>query len=72
LSVDCSSDRERWSSCWSGSAPALALRGMLDDPTTGALTMHLSARGVRYLRLRQTGADPVVGWAVAELAVFGR
>jgi hypothetical protein len=72
LSVDCSSDRERWSSCWSGSAPALALRGMLDDPTTGALTLHLSAQGVRYLRLRQTGADPVVGWAVAELAVFGR
>ena len=53
-------------------APALALRGMLDDPKTGALTIHLSAQGVRYLRLRQTGADPVVGWAVAELAVFGR
>jgi hypothetical protein len=71
LSVDCSSDRERWSSCWSGSAPALAMRAMLDDPATGALTIRLSARGIRYVRLRQTAADPVVGWAVAELTVFG-
>ena len=72
LSVDCSADREHWSSCWSGSAPALAMRAMLDDPQTGALTIRLSAEGVRYVRLRQTAADPVVGWAVAELGVFGR
>ena len=70
--MECSADRERWLSCWSGSAPALAMRAMLDDPTTGALTIRLSAQGVRYVRLRQTAADPVVGWAVAELAVFGR
>jgi hypothetical protein len=72
LSVDCSAGRERWSSCWSGSASALAMRAMLDDPVTGALTIRLSTKGVRYLRLRQTSADSVVGWAVAELGVFGR
>ena len=72
LSVDCSTDRERWLSCWSGSAPALAMRAMLDDPTTGALTIRLSAQGIRYVRVRQTAADPVAGWAVAELTVFGR
>jgi hypothetical protein len=72
LSVECSGDQEQWSSCWSGSTQALAMRAMLDDPVTGALTIPLSARGVRYVRLRQTAADPVVGGAVAELSVFGR
>jgi hypothetical protein len=71
LSVECSADRERWSPCWSGSSPALAMRAMLDDPVAGALTIPLSAHGVRYVRLRQTAADPVVDWAVAELTVFG-
>ena len=51
---------------------ALAMRAMLDDPTVGALTIRLSAQGVRYVRLRQTGSDAKVDWAVAELGVFGR
>ena len=72
LSVDCSADREHWSACWRGSAVALAMRAMLDDATTGAMTIPLAAQGVRYVRLRQTAADRVAGWAVAELGVFGR
>jgi hypothetical protein len=72
LSVECSADRERWSSCWSGSAAALAVRAMLDDPTAGPLTIRLSAQGVRYVLLRQTASETKVDWAVAELAVFGK
>jgi hypothetical protein len=72
LAVDCAADRDSWSSCWTGSSTALAVRGLLDDPRTGTLTIPVSAHDVRYLRVRQTGADAVNGWAVAELAVFGR
>jgi hypothetical protein len=72
LSVECSADAQRWEVCWRGSTIALALRAMLDDPLAGALTIPLTARAVRYVRLRQTAADPANGWAVAELRVFGR
>lgn len=72
LSVDCSPDRQQWDTCWRGSAAALALRAVLDDPLTGSMIIPVSAHAVRYVRLRQTSADPVSGWTVAELGVFGR
>jgi hypothetical protein len=72
LSVECSADRHEWQTCWRGSTTALAVRAMLDDPRTGAIVVPVSVHAVRYLRLRQTAADPVNGWAIAELGVFGR
>ena len=72
LSVECSVDQRQWNTCWRGSAMALALRAVLDDPLIDSMVISLSARAVRYVRLRQTSADPVNGWAVAELSVFGR
>ena len=71
LSVECSGDRHRWDTCWSGSGASLALRAVLADPLTATMILPVTARAVRYLRVRQTGVDPVNGWAVAELAVFG-
>ena len=70
--MECSADGSQWDTCWRGSAAALAVRAMLDDPLTGAMRLHVAANGVRYVRIRQTAGDSVNGWAVAELAVFGR
>lgn len=72
LSVECSADAQRWDTCWRGSSTALAMRAVLDAPLTAPIRMPVSARAVRYIRVRQTSADPVNGWAVAELTVFGR
>jgi F5/8 type C domain len=72
LSAECSADRQQWATCWRGSATALAMRAMLDNPLTGSMLIPVSARAVRYVRLRQTSTDPINGWAVAELGVFGR
>jgi hypothetical protein len=72
LAVECSTDRLDWRTCWRGSTMALALRAMLADPLAGAIMVPVAARHVRYVRLRQTAADPANGWAVAELTLFGR
>jgi hypothetical protein len=72
LSVECSADRQQWDTCWRGSAAALALRAVLDDPLTRSMIIPVSAHAVRYVRLRQTSADPVSEWAIGELGVFGR
>jgi hypothetical protein len=72
LSVDCSADAREWNPCWRGSAIALALRASLDDPLIGSLQIPVLVNATRYVRLRQTAADPVNGWAIAELSVFGR
>ena len=72
LAVECTGDAERWEPCWTGSAGAIALQGVRDDPRNPVMSVPIERPGVRRLRLRQTGADPLNGWSIADLAVFGR
>jgi hypothetical protein len=71
LLVECSADRLEWTECWRGSSTALAMRAVIDAPLNPVIRIPVTARGVRYVRLGQTFADPTNGWAIAELTVFG-
>ena len=35
------------------------------------ITLFIGRGGVRRLRLRQLGTDPVNAWSIAELSVYG-
>ena len=72
LAVDCAGEAVTWSTCWEGSAAALTLRGVLDNPGNPALTVRVDRAGVRRIRLRQIASDGDKAWSVAEVAVFGR
>jgi hypothetical protein len=72
LAVDCADEAAIWTACWEGSAAALTLRGVLDNPRNPALTIRVDRAGVRRIRLSQIAVDHDKAWSVAELAVFGR
>ena len=69
--VDCAGGDEAWQPCWTGSASAAALSAALQDPRTMPITLFVRRGGVRRLRLRQLGADPLDAWSIAELSVYG-
>lgn len=72
LAIDCSLEPDAWRPCWQGSAGAAAVGGALDSPREAAMTLYIDHVGARWIRLRQTGADRVNGWSIAELGVVGR
>jgi len=55
-----------------GSASGLALQAVLADASAAPMTIPIGLDHVRRPRLRQTGADPVNGRSISELAVLGR
>ena len=71
LVVDCAGGDGSWQTCWSGSPGAAAVTAALQDPRTMPITLFIRRSGVRRLRLRQMGSDPVNTWAIAELSVYG-
>ena len=71
LVVDCAGADGSWQTCWTGSPAAAALTAALQDPRTVPITLWIGRGGVRRLRLRQLGTDPVNAWSIAELSVYG-
>jgi hypothetical protein len=71
LAIDCADGNGSWQTCWIGSPAAAAVTAALEDPRTMPITLFIGRGGVRRLRLRQLGTDPVNAWAIAELSVYG-
>ena len=71
LAVDLSDDGGRWQEVWSGETALLAFVAALELPRSVPLRLPLGHAAARYLRLRQTGEDPVYYWSIAELQVYG-
>jgi hypothetical protein len=71
LIVDCAGADERWQTCWNGSAAAAAISGVLDDATNTTMTLFIDRAAVRRIRVRETAADAVNTWSIAELSVYG-
>ena len=72
LDVECATNPAEWQPCWSGSAAALAIDGIVANPRNATMTIAISADRVRWLRLRQTGSDPAYFWSIAELTAIAR
>jgi hypothetical protein len=70
LVVEGSLDGERWTELWEGGRGALTLLAAIDVPVRLPLRVEFPPAEARYVRLRQTGSDPVFYWSVAELAVL--
>jgi hypothetical protein len=71
LTAECAGGDGSWQTCWSGSPAAAALTAALQDPRTMPIMLFIGRGGIRRVRLRQLGADPVNAWSIAELSVYG-
>ena len=72
LVVDLSEDGALWSPAFSGGTARLAFAAALEFPLSVPLRFSLHGRNARYVRMRQTGEDPVFYWTIAELRVYGQ
>ena len=70
LVIETSLDGQAWEAAWDGDVVAPTIEGSLMEPLTAPATMRFAPRRARYVRLRQTGKDSDVNWALAELAVL--
>ena len=68
LQVSTSADGRRWRVVWRGPTEIHALRGGLRDPRA-PLAIPFASGPARYVRLRQTGRDPVFAWSLTEVDV---
>ena len=71
LLVEVSPDGVAWTKAWGGPTDAIAVLGALRSPREAPLVLPVGGRMARYIRLRQTAADPVFYWSIAELEVVG-
>jgi hypothetical protein len=71
FTLDLSTDGAAWSTIWSGRTAADALWAAIEDPRTLPLRFDGGGAEGRYIRMRQTGEDPVYYWSIAELVVYG-
>jgi hypothetical protein len=69
LEIDASTDGLQWHPVWGGAVGVLAVRGAVQDPASAPIAIDLGRVNARYLRLRQTGADPTIPWWIADLHV---
>jgi len=70
LVIETSLDGQAWEAAWDGDVVALTIEGSLKEPLTAPATIPFSPRRARYVRLRQTGKDGEVHWALPELAIL--
>ena len=70
LAIETSVDGQEWQPAWDGDVIAPTIEGSLADPLQAPATIPFAPRRARYVRLRQTGKDSDVNWALAELAVW--
>jgi hypothetical protein len=71
LEVDASDDRATWRPAWRGEVGTLAVRGAIADPAAAPIVLDLGTTRGRYLRLRQTGAEPTIPWWIADVRLTG-
>jgi hypothetical protein len=70
LTIDVSLDGVTWEAAYQGQPALMTYISALEMPRTVPLRFPLN-RPARHLRMRQTGADPVFYWSIAELHVYG-
>ena len=70
LTIEVSSDGTTWEVAWQGQPALMTYISALETPRTVPLRFPLN-RTARHIRLRQTDADPVFYWSIAELHVYG-
>ena len=69
LDIDVSPDQREWRTAWSGRPAVLAVRAAVQEPGTVPIAIDLGRTEGRYIRLRQTGAEPGIPWWIAGLRV---
>jgi hypothetical protein len=72
LVVETSIDGKAWQPAWKGDVIAPTIEGSLVDPLHAPTTLTFAPRRARFIRMRQTGKDADVSWALPELAILGR
>ena len=70
LIIDTSVDGQAWEPASAGDVIGPMIEGALLDPLTAPTTVSFEPRRARYVRLRQTGRDNDVVWALPELAIL--
>ncbi len=71
FAVDLSEDGSTWTTAWEGEPALMAYVAALEIPRTVPLRFPLGNRRAQYIRMRQTGADRVYYWSIAELKIYG-
>ena len=70
IAVDTSVDGNAWKERWSGAMGGPTMEAVLRNARTAESRIPLSPEPARFVRLRQLGAHPEIGWFIAELRVF--
>lgn len=71
LLIETSLDGAAWQPVWSGPGSGATLVGALLDPRQLPLSFGFPPATTRYVRLTQTGAEPLYYWTIAELKIVG-
>jgi hypothetical protein len=71
LTVESSPDGTAWSVVYAGGTALETYDAALRSPREVPVTLPVHRDDVRFLRLRQTGADSRTGWTIVELRVIG-
>ena len=71
FAVDVSEDGSTWTTAWEGETALMAYVAALEMPRTVPLRFPLGNRRAQYIRMRQTGADRIYYWTIAELKIYG-
>jgi hypothetical protein len=70
LVIETSLDGDTWEPAWDRDVIAATIAGALLDPRAAPTTVPFAPRPARYVRLRQTGQDNNVVWAMPELEIL--
>jgi F5/8 type C domain len=71
LTIDLSEDGTTWSQAWSGPTAFIAYLAALEDPLNLPLRIAFTQSPARFIRMRQSGRDPIYYWTITELRVYG-
>jgi hypothetical protein len=71
LAIDASNDGTSWVPVWSGGTALLALSAALEQPLDVPLRFPFDPRSAQFLRLRQTEAERIYYWSIAEMRIYG-
>ena len=70
LQMDVSADRTSWTTAYAGSTALQTYDAAVRAPREIPITLPVGRDGVRFVRLRQLGREPQIGWTIAELRVI--
>lgn len=71
LLIETSLDGTTWQQAWSGPGSGATLIGALLDPRQLPLSFAFGPTTTRYIRLTQTGSEPMYYWSIAEVKIVG-